>query len=80
MAKAFKNTAVAGMINNSAPETSTGVQATLSKNIASLKHIASEGDFSIRQWCNDEYNKSWLFLTSCPSQRATLSPYIIRMD
>jgi type IV secretory pathway TraG/TraD family ATPase VirD4 len=75
-AKAFENTAVAGMINNSAPETSTGVQATLSKNIAALKHLAPIGDFSIRQWCNDEENKSWLFLTALPSQRATLSPLL----
>lgn len=75
-AEAFKNTAVAGMINNSAPETSTGVQATLSKNIAALKHLASEGDFSIRKWCNNEDNKSWLFLTALPSQRATLSPLL----
>lgn len=75
-AEAFENTAVAGMINNSAPETSTGVQATLSKNIAALKHLASEGDFSIRKWCNDEDNKSWLFLTALPSQRATLGPLL----
>ncbi|MGI4753251.1 MAG: type IV secretion system DNA-binding domain-containing protein [Janthinobacterium lividum] len=75
-AEAFKDTAVAGMINNSAPETSTGVQATLSKNIAALKHLAPIGDFSIRQWCNDEDNKSWLFLTALPSQRATLSPLL----
>ena len=75
-AEAFKDTAVAGMINNSAPETSTGVQATLSKNIAALKHLASSGDLSIRKWCNDEENKSWLFLTALPSQRATLSPLL----
>ncbi|EER20885.1 MULTISPECIES: type IV secretion system DNA-binding domain-containing protein [spotted fever group] len=75
-AKAFENTAVAGMINNSAPETSTGVQATLSKNIAALKHLADMGDFSISKWCNDEDNKSWLFLTALPSQRATLSPLL----
>lgn len=64
------------MINNSAPETSTGVQATLSKNIAALKHLASKGDFSIRKWCNNEENKSWLFLTALPSQRATLGPLL----
>ncbi len=48
-ARIFKATAVSGIISSSAPETSASIQATISKNIASLKHLEPNGSFSIRK-------------------------------
>ncbi|MCC8399451.1 MAG: type IV secretion system DNA-binding domain-containing protein [Rickettsia endosymbiont of Platyusa sonomae] len=75
-AKIFKDTAVAGIISNSAPETSAGIQATIGKNIAALKHLKSHGNFSISQWFADPLDTGWLFITSSPNQRVTLRPLI----
>ncbi len=75
-AKIFKNTAVAGMVSSSAPETSAGIQATVGKNIASLKRLQSKGDFSIRKWFTDPQQQGWLFITATPNQRVTLRPLI----
>ncbi len=75
-ARVFKNTAVAGIISNSAPETSAGIQATVGKNIASLKHLQPKGNFSIRQWFTDPLDTGWLFITASPNQRVTLRPLI----
>ncbi|CAK6517784.1 MAG: hypothetical protein IRF12RH_07265 [Rickettsia helvetica] len=44
-ARIFKATAVSGIISSSAPETSASIQATISKNIASLKHLEPNGSF-----------------------------------
>ncbi|MCZ6903767.1 MAG: type IV secretion system DNA-binding domain-containing protein, partial [Rickettsia endosymbiont of Ixodes persulcatus] len=73
-ASIFKATAVSGIISSSAPETSASIQATISKNIASLKHLEPNGSFSIRKWFSEE--KSWLFITAAPNQRVTLRPLI----
>lgn len=75
-AKIFQNTAVAGIVSSSAPETSAGIQATVGKNIAVLKHLHPKGDFSIRQWFTDPQEKGWLFITAFPNQRVTLCPLI----
>ncbi|WP_375327477.1 type IV secretion system DNA-binding domain-containing protein [Candidatus Tisiphia endosymbiont of Nemotelus uliginosus] len=75
-ARIFKNTAVAGIISNSAPETSAGIQATVSKNIAALKHLQLGGNFSIRKWFTNPLETGWLFITASPNQRSTLCPLI----
>ncbi|KDO02306.1 type IV secretion system DNA-binding domain-containing protein [Rickettsia tamurae] len=59
-AKSFKNSAMSGIISSSAPETSSGIQATISKNIAALQHLKPDG--SIRKWFTAD--KGWLFITS----------------
>ena len=73
-AKIFQNTAVSGIISSSAPETSSGIQATISKNIAALKYLQPNGKFSIRKWFNE--GTGWLFITASPNQRVTLRPLI----
>ncbi|HJD59045.1 MAG TPA: type IV secretion system DNA-binding domain-containing protein, partial [Rickettsia endosymbiont of Ceroptres masudai] len=73
-ARIFKATSVSGIISSSAPETSASIQATISKNIASLKHLKPNGSFSIRKWFSEE--KGWLFITATPNQRVTLRPLI----
>ncbi|KJV62505.1 type IV secretory system Conjugative DNA transfer family protein [Rickettsia amblyommatis str. Ac/Pa] len=70
----FKDTAVSGIISSSAPETSSGIQATIGKNIAALKHLEPDGTFSIRKWFTSD--TGWLFITSSPNQRVTLIPLI----
>ncbi|WP_342259871.1 type IV secretion system DNA-binding domain-containing protein [Candidatus Tisiphia endosymbiont of Metellina segmentata] len=75
-AKIFKNTAVAGIISNNAPETSSGIQATIGKNIAALQHLKPNGNFSIRRWFSDPLETGWLFITSTPNQRVTLRSLI----
>ncbi|WP_347939416.1 type IV secretion system DNA-binding domain-containing protein [Rickettsia oklahomensis] len=73
-AKSFKNSAVSGIISSSAPETSSGIQATVSKNIEVLQHLKPKGEFSIRKWFTAD--KGWLFITSTPNQRVMLRPLI----
>jgi len=73
-AKIFKNSAVSGIISSSAPETSSGIQATISKNIEVLQHLKPNGSFSIRKWFTTE--KGWLFITAIPNQRVMLRPLI----
>ncbi|MCX4084155.1 type IV secretion system DNA-binding domain-containing protein [Rickettsia hoogstraalii] len=73
-ARIFKSTAVSSIISSSAPETSSSVQATISKNIAALKHLQPNGNFSIKRWFNSE--EGWLFITSSPNQGVTLRPLI----
>ena len=73
-ARMFQNTAVSGIISSSAPETSSGIQATIGKNIAALKYLQPNGNFSIRKWFNEE--TGWLFITASPNQRVTLRPLI----
>nr|CDI30150.1 DNA transport protein TraD [Rickettsia monacensis IrR/Munich] len=63
----FKNSAVAGIISSNAPETSSGIQATISKNIEALQHLKPDGRFSIRKWFTAD--KGWLFITNTPNQR-----------
>lgn len=75
-ARIFKNTAVAGIISSTAPETSSGIQATIGKNIAALQHLKPNGNFSIRRWFSDPLERGWLFITSTPNQRVTLRPLI----
>ncbi|KJV54523.1 type IV secretion-system coupling DNA-binding domain protein, partial [Orientia chuto str. Dubai] len=65
-AKAFRNTAVAGIISESAPETSSGIQSTLGKNITSLQYLKPGGKFSIKEWFSNE--TGWLFITASPAQ------------
>ncbi len=66
--KIFKNTAVAGIVSSSAPETSAGIQATVGKNIAALKHLQPDGDFSIRRWFTNQLETGWLFITATQSK------------
>ena len=73
-ARIFKGTAVSGIISSSAPETSSGIQATIGKNIAALRYLKPNGNFSIRKWFTNE--EGWLFITSSPNQRVTLRPLI----
>lgn len=73
-AKSFKNSAVSGIISSSAPETSSGIQATVSKNIEVLQHLKPKGEFSIRKWFTAD--KGWLFITATPNQRVMLRPLI----
>ncbi len=75
-AKIFAGTAVAGIVSSSAPETSAGIQATVGKNIAVLKHLQPKGNFSIRKWFTGPQEKGWLFITATPNQRVTLRPLI----
>ncbi len=49
-ARSFKNSLVSGIISSSAPETSSGIQATFSKNIEVLQYLKPNGSFSIRKW------------------------------
>ncbi|WP_371218858.1 type IV secretion system DNA-binding domain-containing protein [Orientia tsutsugamushi] len=49
-AKAFRNTAVSGIISEGALETSAGIQSTLGKNITSLQYLKPGGSFSIKEW------------------------------
>ncbi|CAM79892.1 type IV secretion system DNA-binding domain-containing protein [Orientia tsutsugamushi] len=74
--KAFRNTAVSGIISESAPETSAGIQSTLGKNITSLQYLKPGGNFSIKEWFSNSAETGWLFITATPSQRATLQPLI----
>ncbi len=62
------------MTRSSAPETSSGIQATIGKNIAALRYLKPDGNFSIRKWFTSE--EGWLFITSSPNQRVTLRPLI----
>ena len=73
-ARMFQNTAVSGIVSSNAPETSSSIQATLGKNIAALKYLQPNGNFSIRKWFNEE--TGWLFITASPNQRVTLRPLI----
>ncbi|MCC8370353.1 MAG: type IV secretion system DNA-binding domain-containing protein [Rickettsia endosymbiont of Stiretrus anchorago] len=73
-ARSFKNSAVSGIISSSAPETSSGIQATVSKNIEVLQHLKPKGEFSIRKWFTAD--KGWLFITATPNQRVMLRPLI----
>ncbi|WP_342637547.1 type IV secretion system DNA-binding domain-containing protein [Orientia tsutsugamushi] len=75
-AKAFRNTAVSGIISESALETSAGIQSTLGKNITSLQYLKPGGSFSIKEWFSNSDETSWLFITANPNQRATLCPLI----
>ncbi|AFC74907.1 type IV secretory system Conjugative DNA transfer family protein [Rickettsia parkeri str. Tate's Hell] len=74
--RSFKNSAVSSIISSSAPETSSGIQATISKNIAVLQHLQPDGKFSIKRWFRDKEEKGWLFITATPNQRVMLQPLI----
>ncbi|KJV54963.1 type IV secretory system Conjugative DNA transfer family protein [Orientia chuto str. Dubai] len=56
------------------PETSSGIQSTLGKNITSLQYLKPGGKFSIKEWFSNE--TGWLFITASPAQRATLQPQL----
>ncbi|KJV50805.1 type IV secretory system Conjugative DNA transfer family protein [Orientia tsutsugamushi str. Gilliam] len=75
-AKAFRSTAVSGIISESALETSAGIQSTLGKNITSLQYLKPGGSFSIKEWFSNSNETGWLFITANPNQRATLCPLI----
>ncbi len=72
--RSFKNSAVSGIISSGAPETSSGIQATVSKNIEALQHLKPKGEFSIRKWFTSM--EGWLFITNTPNQRVMLRPLI----
>ncbi|WP_331225515.1 type IV secretion system DNA-binding domain-containing protein, partial [Orientia tsutsugamushi] len=63
-AKAFRNTAVSGIISESALETSAGIQSTLGKNITSLQYLKPGGSFSIKEWFSNSNETGWLFITA----------------
>ena len=79
IANLVKDTESATIFADGAEKTALSVRATLLSNLASFKFLTdNNGDFSIRDWVNDEAHQQGgcIFITSSAVQKEVLKPLI----
>lgn len=74
----FKKSVASSLMHPDSEKLAQSVRATLTSHIKGLSFIDDDmaTSFSIRRWMTDEDKKGFLFLTSSPDQRATMTPLL----
>jgi type IV conjugative transfer system coupling protein TraD len=74
----FKETSAAAYADPKGERTTVSIRSTLASRVQSLEIMAKDasGDFSFREWMEEEEQEGWLFLTTKPDQREVLCPLI----
>lgn len=72
-----KGTKGAAHIDPSSEKTAASIRSVTSSFLSCLEFIDdTSASFSIRDWVQDDNQRSWLFLTCTPAQRASMRPLI----
>lgn len=76
--KYFAGTVAASLMDPSSEKLAQSIRATLTGHIKGLSFVNDdeEKSFSIRKWVMDEEKKGFLFLTTPPDHRATMTPLL----
>ena len=73
----FAQTDVASITDNKPHSPTTSVRGTMSNKVKLLSYLQeTKHPFSLKKHILDKQNDSWLFITSMPDQRKTLSPLL----
>jgi type IV conjugative transfer system coupling protein TraD len=68
----FADTDAAGYLSKESEKVSASVRSTLTSKVEKLKYLKDGGDFSIKDWINNDSDQGWLFISLNPNDLDTL--------
>jgi type IV conjugative transfer system coupling protein TraD len=72
----FADTDAAGYLSKEADKVSASVRSTLTSKVEKLKYLKDGGEFSIKDWINNDSDQGWLFISLNPNDLDTLKQLV----